>query len=129
LSAGKRESRLGKLRRVEPQWPLDLGLGFLALQVDRGELHLDVGPVASGFFGSKATVASNLRNLPSTATPICLLTKRIELFGGIDLLGCLRGAAQGRTSSRREAEGPVSCLAEQGNHADEDLVTDPRNDA
>ena len=41
--------------------------------------HEGIAVWVSGFFGSNATLASNLRNLPSTGTPICLLVKAISL--------------------------------------------------
>jgi len=60
---------------------------------------------ASGFFGSKATCASNFLNLPSTGTPICLLTKAISLCAGTSFCCAQAGvetaaAAASATTSR-----------------------------
>ena len=54
---------------------------------------------ASGFFGSKATCASNFLNLPSTGTPICLLVKAISLCAGTSFCCASAGAASAPSSA------------------------------
>src|SRR5438552_13790660 len=57
---------------------------------------------ASGFFGSNASCASNLRKRPSTGTPICLLVKAISLFAATSCWA-ETGSAVAANSARAEA--------------------------
>ena len=69
---------------------------------DIGTIYRNGTVVASGFFGSKATVASNLRKRPSTGTPICLLTKRIWLFDASIFCGACEKA--GNTKNTKDTK-------------------------
>jgi hypothetical protein len=81
------------------------GLGSSASTSGAPKLALPMSIVkltlpASGFFGSKAIWASNLRKWPSTGTPICLLTKAISLLAASSFCCASAGAdVPARTSS------------------------------
>ena len=59
----------------------------------------------SGFFGSNATWASNFLNVPSTGTPICLLTNTIWLLSAISFAAGGSVAAMPGASIASKARG------------------------
>jgi hypothetical protein len=100
------EGGLGELGDVEPG-----ALGTSASVSGTPKVALPVSMVkltlpASGFFGSKLICASQLRNLPSTGTPIWCEVKPISLWAGTTFCWAKAGGGQqGRGQQGRREEG------------------------
>ncbi len=62
----------------------------------------------SGFFGSRSSVASKVLNLPSTGTPICLVTKTTSLCEGCRRIGVCAPAEAAQSTNARHPEKSTS---------------------